>query len=241
MVAIYSTFLQRGYDQLIHDVALQDLSVLFAIDRGGLVGPDGATHAGSFDLSYLRCVPNMLVMAPADENECRQMLYTGFVHHGPAAVRYPRGRGPGAELETAMQPLPLGKGELRRTGAGVAILAFGAMLAPALAAAGELDASVVNMRFVKPLDEALVLAMAAGHELLVTVEDNVVAGGAGSAVDEFLMARGIGTPVLNLGLPDRFLAQGGRDELLADCGLDAAGLVRAIRKRLDPAAPSARV
>ncbi|MBD3619248.1 MAG: 1-deoxy-D-xylulose-5-phosphate synthase [Chromatiales bacterium] len=228
VVAIYSTFLQRAYDQYIHDIALQNLPVLFAIDRAGLVGPDGPTHAGSFDLSYLRCIPNIVIMTPADENECRQMLYTGFVHDGPAAVRYPRGRGPGVAVEPTMTALPVGRGERRRTGRGIAILAFGALLDQALAAGETLDATVANMRFVKPLDVALVQELAQTHDLLVTLEDNAVMGGAGSAVNETLAALGLTTPVLNLGLPDRFLDHGSRDELLAEAGLDAAGLCRAI-------------
>jgi 1-deoxy-D-xylulose-5-phosphate synthase len=231
VVAIYSTFLQRAYDQLIHDVCLQNLPVLFAIDRGGLVGPDGATHAGSFDLSYLRCVPNMTVMAPADENECRQMLYTGYQLPGPAAVRYPRGSGSGVPVETTFTPLPIGKGEIRRSGKHVALLAFGSMLQPALAVGNELNATVANMRFVKPLDEALILELARTHDLLVTVEENAVRGGAGSAVNECLTAAGLGGKVLNLGLPDTFIEHGERGELLADCGLDAAGIRRAILKR----------
>ncbi|GAB4356200.1 MAG: 1-deoxy-D-xylulose-5-phosphate synthase [Gammaproteobacteria bacterium] len=238
VVAIYSTFLQRAYDQLIHDVALQDLSMLLAIDRGGLVGPDGATHAGSFDLSYLRSLPNLVVMAPADENECRQMLYTGFVHPGCAAVRYPRGRGPGVRVRAGMEAIELGRGEVRREGKRVALLAFGAMLAPALTAGKTLDATVVNMRFVKPLDEALILEMAERHSLLVTVEDNVVAGGAGSGVGEVLAAHGVTVPVLHLGLPDRFIEQGEREELLAELGLDADGIVRAVTGRLSETAPA---
>ncbi len=231
VVAIYSTFLQRGYDQLIHDVALQNLPVLFAIDRAGVVGPDGPTHAGSFDLSYLRCVPNMVVMAPADENECRQMLYTGFLHDGPAAVRYPRGKGPGTEVQEEMQALPIGRGECLRQGREIALLCFGAPLAAAREVAEALDASLVNMRFVKPLDEELVLKMAAEHRLLVTIEDNVVAGGAGSAVNECLAAHGHGIEVLNLGLPDRFLDHASREELLAEAGLDAVGIRAAVEAR----------
>lgn len=227
VVAIYSTFLQRAYDQLIHDVAIQNLPVLFAIDRGGLVGADGATHAGSFDLSFLRCIPNLVVMAPADENECRQMLYTGFQYNGPAAVRYPRGTGPGTAAQKKMAALPLGKAELRRPGRKTAILAFGSMVAPSLAAAEQLDATVTNMRFVKPLDEDLVIDLAAKHELLITIEENAVMGGAGSAVNECLAAHGIQIPVINLGLPDRFIEQGPREQLLAECGLDAQGIVRA--------------
>ncbi|TVR60930.1 MAG: 1-deoxy-D-xylulose-5-phosphate synthase [Candidatus Competibacteraceae bacterium] len=226
VVAIYSTFLQRAYDQLIHDVALQNLPVLFAIDRAGLVGPDGPTHAGSFDLSYLRCIPNLVVMAPADENECRQMLYTGFQLDRPAAVRYPRGKGPGAPVAREMRPLPVGKAEIRRHGRGLALLAFGGMVAVAEAVAERLDATVVNMRFVKPLDEALVARVAAGHHGLVTLEENAIAGGAGSAVNECLAARGIQIPIRNLGLPDYFVEQGERGELLAECGLDVEGVCR---------------
>ncbi|HET9581047.1 MAG TPA: 1-deoxy-D-xylulose-5-phosphate synthase [Usitatibacter sp.] len=233
VVAIYSTFLQRAYDQLIHDVALQNLPVVFALDRGGLVGADGPTHHGAFDLSYLRCIPNMTVMAPADENECRQMLYTGFTLPGPSAVRYPRGMGPGAEIVNAMQALPVGRAEVRREGKGVAILAFGSMVAPAIEAGSQLNATVVNMRFVKPLDRDLLFRLAAAHDLLVTVEENVVMGGAGSAVAEALCADGIATPVLMMGLPDAFVEHGDPQQLLADCGLDAAGIVRAVRARLE--------
>jgi 1-deoxy-D-xylulose-5-phosphate synthase len=229
VVAIYSTFLQRAYDQLIHDICLQDLPVMLAIDRAGLVGADGPTHAGSFDLSYLRCLPNMTVMAPADENECRQMLTTAFQHGGPAAVRYPRGSGPGAAIDPALTTLPIGKGEIRRHGKRVAILAFGSMVAPALAAADPLNATVANMRFVKPLDEQLILTLADSHALLVTVEENTVAGGAGSAVSECLAANGRAPAVLHLGLPDGFLEQAEHAEMLAACGLDAAGIVRAVR------------
>ncbi|MBI1887013.1 MAG: 1-deoxy-D-xylulose-5-phosphate synthase [Nitrosomonadales bacterium] len=228
VVAIYSTFLQRAYDQLIHDIAIQNLPVVLAVDRGGLVGADGATHAGSFDLSYLRCIPNMTVMAPADEDECRQMLYTAFQLNTPAAVRYPRGCGPGVAVDRQMRALPVGKGELRRSGRKVAILAFGSMLAPALAAAEQLDASVANMRFVKPLDAGLVLQLARDHELLVTVEENTVQGGAGSAAAECLQQHGVTVPLLQLGLPDNFIEQGAHAQMLADCGLDAAGLVAAI-------------
>ncbi|TAN49610.1 MAG: 1-deoxy-D-xylulose-5-phosphate synthase [Methylococcaceae bacterium] len=231
VVAIYSTFLQRAYDQLIHDVALQNLPVLFALDRAGLVGPDGPTHAGAFDHSFLRCIPNMVVMAPSDENEARQMLYTGFRHPGPVAVRYPRGKGPGVTLEKDMTALPLGKGEVRLKGQRVAILAFGCMLTPALVAGEQLGATVVNMRYVKPLDEALILAMVDEHDLLVTVEENVVAGGAGSGVQEFLHSQGITLPVLALGLPDQFVEQGGREELLSALGLDAEGIRKAIESR----------
>ena len=232
VVAIYSTFLQRAYDQLIHDIALQNLPVLLAIDRAGLVGADGPTHAGSFDISYLRCVPNMVVMTPADENECRQMLYTGFQLDGPAAVRYPRGDGPGVATQTEMQAIPLGKGELRRQGNKIAILAFGSMLTPALAAAEKLDATVANMRFVKPLDTALVLELAAGHELIVTVEENAIMGGAGSAVAEALHAAGNDIAIVQLGLPDRYIEHGVHEKMLADCGLDAAGIIAAIEKKL---------
>ena len=229
VVAIYSTFLQRAYDQLIHDICLQNLPVTLAIDRAGLVGSDGPTHAGNFDLSYLRCLPNITVMAPSDENECRQMLFTAFSLDGPAAVRYPRGSGSGTEVEPAMHALPVGKAELRRRGRGVAILAFGSLLAPALAAAEELNATVVNMRFVKPLDTQMVFSIARNHTLLVTVEENSVLAGAGSAVTEALADEGISVPVVHLGLPDSFIDQGERDELLAQCGLDAAGICRAVR------------
>jgi 1-deoxy-D-xylulose-5-phosphate synthase len=232
VVAIYSTFLQRAYDQLIHDIALQNLPVVLAIDRAGLVGADGPTHAGSFDLSYLRCIPNMLVMAPSDENECRQMLYTAFLHEGPSAVRYPRGGGSGAATQVKMQALPLGRGEIRRQGEKVAILAFGSMVMPALAAAEALNATVANMRFIKPLDEALVAELARTHGLLVTVEENALMGGAGSAVVEFLERQGAKIPVLQLGLPDSFIDHGDPALLLANCGLDGDGIVRAVRNRL---------
>jgi 1-deoxy-D-xylulose-5-phosphate synthase len=229
VVAIYSSFLQRAYDQLIHDVALQNLPVVFALDRGGLVGNDGPTHHGAYDLSFMRCIPNMVVMAPADENECRQMLYTGITLDGPSAVRYPRGRGPGAPIETVMRALPLGKAELRRRGRGVALLAFGAMVPAAQQAAEELDATVVNMRFVKPIDEDMILAMAESHGALVTLEDNAVMGGAGSAVGECLAARRVQVPLLNLGIPDHFIEHGSREECLAAAGLDAASIVEAVR------------
>ncbi|MEP7044436.1 MAG: transketolase C-terminal domain-containing protein, partial [Dokdonella sp.] len=240
--AIYSTFLQRAYDQLIHDVALQDLDVLFAIDRAGLVGPDGATHAGSFDLSYLRCIPNMLVMAPADEDECRKMLTTGFLHHGAAAVRYPRGSGSGVTVSKELATLPLGKAELRRRGHGIALLAFGAMVAPCVKVAEALDATLVNMRFVKPLDAALLLELAASHAALVTIEDNAIAGGAGSGVAELLAAHGESAQMLHLGLSDTFLEHAGREELLAGEGLDAAGIENAVRRRFGNllAAPALR-
>jgi len=233
VVAIYSTFLQRAYDQVIHDIALQNLPVLFAIDRAGPVGPDGPTHAGNFDLSFLRCVPNMVVMAPADEDECYRMLTTGFRHRGPAAVRYPRGTGPGRRVQHDSTPLPLGQAEVRRRGRKVCILAFGASLQPALEAAEMLDATVVNMRFVKPLDQKMILRKAASHDLLVTVEENAVMGGAGSAVNEYLAASGMLVPVLNLGVPDTFGEHGNRNELLSEYGLDAPGIMAAIRAQLD--------
>jgi 1-deoxy-D-xylulose-5-phosphate synthase len=236
VVAIYSSFLQRAYDQLIHDVALQNLPVLFALDRGGLVGADGPTHHGAFDLSYLRCIPNMVVMAPADENECRQMLYTGITLDQPAAVRYPRGTGPGVEIQREMTALPVGKAELRREGRGPLVLAFGAMVPVAEAVAEELDATVVNMRFVKPLDEELVVRLAGRHEAVITLEDNVAAGGAGSAVNECLNAHGLAIPVLNLGIPDRFIPHGSRDQCLAMAGLDPASVLEAIAAwRREPA------
>ena len=226
VVAIYSTFLQRAYDQLIHDVALQNLPVLFAIDRAGLVGPDGPTHAGSFDCSYLRCIPNLVIMAPADENECRQMLYTGFQLDQLAAVRYPRGKGPGVAVERAMQPLPIGQAQLRRQGQALALLAFGSMVEVAEAVGARVDATVVNMRFIKPLDEALLRRLAAEHRWLVTLEENAIAGGAGSAVSEYLAQQAIHTPVYHFGLPDEFIEQGERGELLSECGLDAEGILR---------------
>ena len=232
VVAIYSTFLQRAYDQLIHDIAIQNLPVLLAIDRGGLVGADGASHAGSFDLSFLRCIPNMTVMAPSDENECRQMLYTAYLMNTPTAVRYPRGCGPGVKAAESMQALPVGRGEVRRSGKKIAILSFGSMLAPAMAAAEQLDASVINMRFVKPLDSELVLRMAREHSLLVTVEENTIQGGAGSAVAECLAQNGVAVPLLQLGLPDRFIEQGDPARLLADCGLDGAGIATSIHNKL---------
>jgi len=231
VVAIYSTFLQRAYDQAIHDVALQNLDVTFAIDRAGVVGPDGATHSGSFDLSFMRCLPNLLIMAPADENECRTMLTTGFEYDGPAAIRYPRGTGPGAAVRTELDILPIGKAELRRRGHGLAILSFGAMLAPAAVVAAELDATLVNMRFIKPLDEALILELAKSHDAFVTLEDNAVAGGAGSAVAESLAAHGMVKPILHLGLPDVYLEHGSREEVLSMAGLDLPGIRQAIRAR----------
>jgi 1-deoxy-D-xylulose-5-phosphate synthase len=236
VVAIYSTFLQRAYDQLIHDVALQNLPVVFALDRGGLVGADGATHHGAFDLSYLRCIPNMVVMTPSDENECRQMLYTALQLDGPAAVRYPRGTGPGVAVRQEMSSLPLGRGLVRRSskarsGHRIALLAFGSMVASALAAAEEFDATVADMRFVKPLDTVLVLQLAHSHDVLVTLEENVVQSGAGSAVLEVLAASDLRVPVLQLGLPDRFIDHGDSALLLKECGLDAAGVAAAIRQR----------
>jgi 1-deoxy-D-xylulose-5-phosphate synthase len=240
VVAIYSTFLQRAYDQFIHDVQIQELPVLFALDRAGLVGADGQTHHGAFDLAYLRCVPNITIMAPADENECRQMLYTGFLLDTPAAVRYPRGSGMGVAVEKEMQGLPIGKGEVRREGRRVAILAFGTVLKPALEAAEELDATVANMRFVKPLDGELVVELARTHSLLVTVEDNVVMGGAGSAVAEHLAAQGLASPILHLGLPDRFIDHGDQNQLLVAAGLGKDGILASIRARLAQLAPHVR-
>ena len=248
VVAIYSTFLQRGYDQLIHDVALQNLPVVFALDRAGLVGADGATHAGAYDIAFLRCIPNMMVMTPADENECRQLLSTAFAQDCPTAVRYPRGAGTGVAVQQTLEPLPLGKAEVRRVstapaGQRVAILAFGSMVAPASAAAERLDASVVNMRFVKPLDVACVLEMARTHDYVVTVEEGCVMGGAGSACVEALAAAGVATHVLQLGLPDRFVDHGDHAALLAQCGLDANGILASIRERFDvqPRAAAPRV
>ena len=231
VVAIYSTFLQRAYDQVVHDVAVQKLDVLFAIDRGGVVGPDGATHAGNLDLSFLRCVPNLVLMAPADENECRQMLTTGFRFEGPAAVRYPRGTGPGVAVDTTLDTLPIGKAELRKRGARVALLAFGAIVPAAEQVAAELGLTVVNMRFVRPLDRALLLELSRTHEGFVTLEDNVVAGGAGSGVAELLNAEGVTMPVLHLGLPDAFQHHASREDLLAEAGLDAAGIRDAVLRR----------
>ncbi|WP_397377016.1 1-deoxy-D-xylulose-5-phosphate synthase [Pseudomonas sp.] len=233
VVAIYSTFLQRAYDQLIHDVAVQHLDVLFAIDRAGLVGEDGPTHAGSFDISYLRCIPGMLVMTPSDENELRRMLTTGHLFNGPAAVRYPRGTGPNAVIEAELTPLEIGKGVIRRAGQGVALLVFGVQLSEALKVGEILNATVVDMRFVKPLDEALVRQLAAEHELLVTVEENSVMGGAGSAVSEFLAAENSLTPILHLGLPDYYVEHAKPAQMLAECGLDAAGIEAAVRQRLN--------
>lgn len=232
VVAIYSTFLQRAYDQLIHDVAVQHLDVLFAIDRAGLVGEDGPTHAGSFDLSYLRCIPGMLVMTPSDENELRRMLTTGHLFDGPAAVRYPRGTGPNAPLDAGLQPLEIGKAVVRRQGKGVALLAFGVQLAEALRVGETLDATVVDMRFVKPLDEALLRELASSHALLVTIEENSIMGGAGSAVSEFFAAENRQVSMLHLGLPDYYVEHAKPSQMLAECGLDEAGIERAVRQRL---------
>lgn len=233
VVAIYSTFLQRAYDQLIHDVAVQHLDVLFAIDRAGLVGEDGPTHAGSFDISYLRCIPGMLVMTPSDEDELRKLLTTGYLFDGPAAVRYPRGSGPNHPIDPDLQPVEIGKGVVRRRGGRVALLVFGVQLAEAMKVAESLDATVVDMRFVKPLDEALVRELAGSHELLVTIEENAVMGGAGSAVGEFLASEGLEVPLLQLGLPDYYVEHAKPSEMLAECGLDAAGIEKAVRQRLD--------
>ncbi len=232
VVAIYSTFLQRAYDQLIHDVAVQHLDVLFAIDRAGLVGEDGPTHAGSFDLSYLRCIPGMLVMTPSDENELRRMLTTGHLFDGPAAVRYPRGTGPNAALDAGLEPLEIGRGMVRRQGKGVALLAFGVQLAEALRVGETLDATVVDMRFVKPLDEALLRELASSHALMVTIEENSIMGGAGSAVSEFFAAENRQVPMLHLGLPDYYVEHAKPTQMLAECGLDEAGIERAVRERL---------
>ncbi|KAB0770191.1 1-deoxy-D-xylulose-5-phosphate synthase [Pseudomonas aeruginosa] len=233
VVVIYSTFLQRAYDQLIHDVAVQHLDVLFAIDRAGLVGEDGPTHAGSFDISYLRCIPGMLVMTPSDEDELRKLLTTGYLFDGPAAVRYPRGSGPNHPIDPDLQPVEIGKGVVRRRGGRVALLVFGVQLAEAMKVAESLDATVVDMRFVKPLDEALVRELAGSHELLVTIEENAVMGGAGSAVGEFLASEGLEVPLLQLGLPDYYVEHAKPSEMLAECGLDAAGIEKAVRQRLD--------
>ncbi|NML85322.1 transketolase C-terminal domain-containing protein, partial [Polaromonas sp.] len=231
VVAIYSTFLQRGYDQLIHDVALQNLPVVFALDRAGLVGADGATHAGAYDIPFLRCIPNMSIACPADENECRKLLSSAFEQNHPVAVRYPRGAGAGVQTEPGLQSLPFGKGELRREGAGIAILAFGSLLYPALQAAEKLGATVVNMRWAKPLDTELLLQVAARHDALVTVEEGAIMGGAGSAVGEALQAAGVIKPLLQLGLKDEFIEHGDPAQLLALQGLDAAGIEAAISQR----------
>ena len=232
VVAIYSTFLQRAYDQLIHDVALQDLDVLFAIDRAGLVGEDGPTHAGSYDLTYLRCIPNMIVMAPSDEDETHKLLSTGYHHKGPAAVRYPRGKGPGTEIERNLDPVPIGRAISRRKGHSVAILAFGSMVKPALEAAEVIDATVADMRFVKPLDQELIGDLATSHQLIVTLEENTVMGGAGSAVNEYLVQENYSIPILNLGLPDRFLEHGKVPDMLAEVGLDSDAIATAIKQKL---------
>jgi len=233
VVAIYSTFLQRGYDQLIHDIAIMDLPVMFAIDRGGLVGADGQTHQGAFDLSFMRCIPNMVIMAPSDENECRQMLYTGHQHQGPSAVRYPRGSGTGIAPNREMTALDIGKGIVRRKGEKIAILNFGTTLSYALDAAESLNATVADMRFVKPLDEALILELAASHDILVTVEENAIAGGAGSGVNEYLMKQKVLKPVLNIGLPDRFIEQGTQAELHALLEIDGPGIEKQIKAYID--------
>jgi 1-deoxy-D-xylulose-5-phosphate synthase len=231
VVAIYSTFLQRAYDQLIHDVALQNLPVVFALDRAGLVGSDGATHQGSYDISFLRCIPNMTIMAPADENECRQMLFTATTLPGPAAVRYPRGTGPGVPLVEEMTPVPYGRAQIRREGrSGLAILVFGTLLDSALKIAERLDATVVNMRYIKPLDEDMVISMATRHRALITIEENATIGGAGSAVGELLASEGVLIPILQLGIPDRFIEHGSRDSCLVAAGLDAAGLTSSIER-----------
>ena len=231
VLAIYSTFLQRGYDQLIHDIALQNLDVTFALDRAGLVGADGATHAGNYDLAYLRCIPNMVVMAPSDENECRQMLSTGYHYPGPAAIRYPRGAGIGAVIEKELSQLTIGKAELKRQGKNIAILAFGSMVHPALKAAESLDATVVNMRFVKPIDNAMIAEIANSHDAIVTIEEGCTMGGGGSAIAEALAAAGLSKPLLILGLPDRFVDHGDPGLLLAQCGLNADGIEASIRQR----------
>ena len=231
VVAIYSTFLQRAYDQVIHDVVLQNLPVVFAIDRAGLVGADGPTHAGSFDYSFLRCLPNTTVMAPADENECRQMLFTAFSLNTQSAVRYPRGSGPGVAIEPTMRAVPIGKGEIQRDGRRIALLAFGSMLKPALDAAEELNATVANMRFVKPLDDELVMKLALSHDLLVTLEENTIQGGAGSAIVESLLKQNVTTNVMQLGLPDRFIDHGDPTAMLIECGLDKAGIVASVSER----------
>jgi 1-deoxy-D-xylulose-5-phosphate synthase len=237
VVAIYSTFLQRAYDQLIHDVALQGLDVTFALDRAGLVGADGATHAGNYDIAFVRCIPNMVLMAASDESECRRMLSTAFHYPGPAAVRYPRGAGPGVALEQELATIEIGKGQVRREGNGIAILAFGSMVAPSLAAGAELGATVVNMRFIKPLDVQLVAQLAREHAQLVTVEEGSVMGGAGAAVAEALAVAGIVKPILMLGLPDRFIQHGDPALLLASAGLDAKGIAASIRQRFRAAEP----
>ncbi len=232
VVAIYSSFLQRGYDQLLHDVAIQNLPVLFAVDRAGIVGPDGPTHAGCYDISFLRCVPNISIMTPADEQECRALLSTGYQLDSPAVVRYPRGGGPGVKTAENLEPLPFGKGEIRRQGKGIAILNFGPLLQEALQAAEQLDATVANMRFVKPLDHTLLRQLAEQHETLITLEDNATIGGAGSGVNEWLAAQNIQRRVINLGLPDRYIEHGSREALLASCGLDAQGIITSAQNEL---------
>lgn len=230
VVAIYSTFLQRGYDQLIHDVALQNLPVLFAIDRAGIVGADGPTHQGSFDLSYLRCIPNLVVMTPSDENECRNMLFTGYQLQQPAAVRYPRGNGTGVAFDSAMQVYPIGKARTIRSGNDIALLNFGTLLTEVEKAAEQLNATVVDMRFVKPLDGNMITDLAARHSVLVSVEENVVAGGAGSAVQEYLAAQGINRAMLMIGLPDEFIKHGSQEEIRAELQLDSDGLVKQVQR-----------
>ena len=232
VVAIYSTFLQRGYDQLVHDVAVQNLDVLFAIDRAGMVGEDGPTHGGCYDIAFLRCIPGMLVMAPADEDETRRMLTTGYQFNGPASVRYPRGTGPGAVINKALEPMEIGKGEIRRKGQRVAILAFGTVLQNAIDAGEQIDATVANMRFVKPLDTTLITELAKTHELLVTVEEGCIAGGAGSAVSEFINETALNISVMNLGIPDRYIEGASHKEQLAECGLDSAGILKSIEQRI---------
>ena len=232
VVAIYSTFLQRGYDQLVHDVALQNLDVTFGIDRAGLVGEDGPTHAGAYDYAYMRTIPNIVICAPADENECRQLLYTAYQHQGCAAVRYPRGTGTGVHIDTQMTAIPIGKGEIKRLGQKVAILAFGSMLSPSLQAAESINATVANMRFVKPLDEQLIRELAQEHDLLVTVEEHAIMGGAGSAVNEFIFAQNLGVSVLNLGIPDAFIEHASHSDMLKACGLDAQGIINTIKQRI---------
>ena len=241
VVAIYSTFLQRAYDQLIHDVALQNLDVTFALDRAGLVGADGATHAGNYDLAFLRCIPNMVIMAASDENECRQMLTTGFCHPGPAAIRYPRGAGIGAAVATELTAIPMGKGEIKRTGKRIAIFAFGTMVQPAMQAADRLDATVANMRFVKPIDVALIKQLAESHDILVSIEEGTKMGGAGSAVAETLAELGIAKPLVILGLPDEFIDHGDVSQLLAGCGLDSEGIQKSIQRHIEAQALKPRL
>jgi 1-deoxy-D-xylulose-5-phosphate synthase len=245
VVAIYSTFLQRAYDQLVHDVALQNLPVVFALDRAGIVGADGATHAGAYDIPFLRCIPNISVACPADEDECRKLLTTAFEQNHPVAVRYPRGAGAGVAVQPGLASLPFGKGEVRRQGKGVALLVFGPLLYPALEAAGSLNATVVNMRWAKPLDTALLLEVAAGHDALVTIEDSARMGGAGSAVLEALQAAQLNPPVLMLGLPDEFIEHGDPVRLMSMQGLDASGIEQSVRRRfadlLDRALPGLKV